>query len=91
MGVMVLAVGQVKQRRLEEVIATFRRLADAKNRSTEVGRTHLVLVEGRSKRWSPDAPTLTGRTDTNKVCRPTHMQRPHACSRYTGSTDLPTA
>jgi hypothetical protein len=48
---------------------TFRREVDLKNRSTEVGKQHLVLIEGRSKRWTPEAPTLTGRTDTNKVSR----------------------
>ena len=54
----------VKQRRLEEVIETFRR-HEKNNRKSEVGRIHLVLVEGRSKR----SPTmLTGRTDTFKVC-----------------------
>jgi hypothetical protein len=62
-----MVVVQVKQRRLEEVIATFRREIDLKNRATEPGRQHLVLIEGRSKRWTPENPTLTGRSDTNKV------------------------
>ncbi|CAM9111226.1 unnamed protein product [Ectocarpus fasciculatus] len=56
----------VKQRRLEEVIETFRRNALAKNVEEEIGKDHLVLVEGRSRRWSEDAPELTGRTDGNK-------------------------
>lgn len=53
----------VKQRRLEEVIETFRR-HERSNRIAEVGRIHLVLVEGESKR---EPTLLTGRTDTFKV------------------------
>lgn len=56
-----------KQRRLAEIIATFRRVAAARN-AAEVGREHLVLVEGPSKRSTPDSPTWTGRSDTNKRC-----------------------
>lgn len=56
-----------KQRRLSEIIATFRRRAAERN-AAEVGREHLVLVEGHSKRSSPLNPTLTGRTDSNKRC-----------------------
>ena len=56
----------VKQRRLAEIIATFRKGVAARN-ALEVGREHLVLVEGHSKRSTPDNITLTGRTDTNKV------------------------
>lgn len=58
----------VKQRRLAEVIATFRR-GVAKRSAAEVGEEHLVLVEGTSKRSTAEAPTLTGRTDSNKVRR----------------------
>lgn len=56
----------VKQRRLAEVIATFRR-GVAKRSAAEVGEEHLVLVEGPSKRSTAEHPTLTGRTDSNKV------------------------
>lgn len=56
-----------KQRRLAEIIATFRRVAAARN-AAEVGREHLVLVEGPSKRSTPEKPTWTGRSDTNKRC-----------------------
>lgn len=56
-----------KQRRLSEVIATFRSIVEKRNRA-EIGREHLVLVEGPSKRSTPEKPTLTGRTDTNKRC-----------------------
>ncbi len=52
----------VKQRRLAEVIATFREGATARA-AAETGALHCVLVEGPSRR-SADA--LTGRTDTNK-------------------------
>mmetsp|Transcript_32826 Transcript_32826/g.82401 ORF Transcript_32826/g.82401 Transcript_32826/m.82401 type:complete len:673 (-) Transcript_32826:41-2059(-) len=52
----------VKQRRLREVIDTFYSLAREKN-ELEVGKTHLVLVEGPSRK-NPHA--LVGKTDTNK-------------------------
>jgi len=48
----------VKQRRLAEVIAAFREGLTARN-AAEVGRRHIVLVEGTSKR-GPEF--LTGRT-----------------------------
>lgn len=57
----------MKQRRLSEIIATFRRRVTERN-AVEVGSEHLVLVEGHSKRSSPANPTLTGRTDSNKRC-----------------------
>lgn len=57
----------VKQQRLSEIIATFRRRVTERN-TLEVGEEHLVLVEGFSKRSSPANPTLTGRTDSNKRC-----------------------
>lgn len=54
--------GGVKQRRLREVIDAHR--AALRDRSeAEVGRRHLVLVEGPSKR---DASRLTGRTCGNR-------------------------
>lgn len=52
----------VKQRRLREVIDTFTPLSRARN-DAEIGRTHLVLVEGLSKKSDAD---WAGRTDTGK-------------------------
>eukprot|EP00004_Rigifila_ramosa_P010247 TRINITY_DN2205_c0_g1_i13.p2 TRINITY_DN2205_c0_g1~~TRINITY_DN2205_c0_g1_i13.p2 ORF type:complete len:198 (+),score=40.21 TRINITY_DN2205_c0_g1_i13:431-1024(+) len=52
-----------KKRRLAEVIATFQRHAAHKNR-LEVGREHLVLIEGNSKRSEHE---FCGRTDTDKT------------------------
>ena len=52
----------VKQRRLAEVIDAFRTTAGEKQKA-EVGRTHLVLVEGPSKKNERE---LTGKTDTSK-------------------------
>lgn len=53
----------VKQRRLQEIINA-QRAGAAEVNALEVGKTHLVLVEGFSKK-SEDQ--LSGRTDTNKV------------------------
>ena len=52
----------VKQRRLREVIDTFNAGARASN-DEEIGRSHLVLVEGLSKKSERE---WIGRTDTNK-------------------------
>lgn len=52
----------VKSARLQEIIATYR-AGLAESMAAEVGRTHLVLVQGASKR---DESSLTGRTDTMK-------------------------
>lgn len=53
----------VKKRRLSEIIdLQMRNQAEANKQ--EIGRTHLVLVEGESKR---NADQLNGRTDTNKM------------------------
>ena len=68
-----------KQRRLAEIIATFRRVAAARNAS-EVGKEHLVLVEGPSKRSTPKKPTWTGRSDTNKRCILPHRDVPVSVS-----------
>jgi tRNA A37 methylthiotransferase MiaB len=54
---------EVKQRRLAEVIDTFRRTAAQRNQE-EVGRVHCVLVDGPSKKSDAD---LAGKTDTGKV------------------------
>ena len=53
---------EVKQRRLAEVIETFREAAKEKAKG-EIGKTHLVLVEGTSKR---DDEKCTGRADNGK-------------------------
>jgi tRNA A37 methylthiotransferase MiaB len=53
---------EVKQRRLAEVIETFREAAKDKAKC-EIGKTHLVLVEGTSKR---DDEKCTGRADNGK-------------------------
>ena len=52
----------IKQRRLAEVIDTFRAGA-AERAAADVGRLHCVLVEGPSRRSDVQ---LVGRTDTNK-------------------------
>ncbi|KAI3423854.1 hypothetical protein D9Q98_009688 [Chlorella vulgaris] len=52
----------VKQRRLMELIDVYRQQLYLRNAS-ELGRTHLVLVEGPSRRSEL---ALTGRTDTSK-------------------------
>jgi MiaB/RimO family radical SAM methylthiotransferase len=53
---------QVKQRRLREVIDTFNAGARVSN-DEEVGREHLVLIDGLSKKSTKE---WIGRTDTNK-------------------------
>jgi MiaB/RimO family radical SAM methylthiotransferase len=53
---------EVKQRRLNEIIETFRKYMLQKNRQ-EIGKTHLVLIDGPSRKASQD---YVGRTDTNK-------------------------
>ena len=52
----------VKQRRLAEVIDAFRTTAGERQKD-EVGRVHLVLVEGPSKKNERE---LTGKTDSSK-------------------------
>jgi tRNA A37 methylthiotransferase MiaB len=52
----------VKKRRLNEVIQTFHAQLREKNKS-EIGRRHLVLVEGNSRKSDTQ---LVGRSDTNK-------------------------
>jgi MiaB/RimO family radical SAM methylthiotransferase len=56
----------VKQRRLQEVIDVFRTGVQERNEQVEVGRLRLVLLEGESKRSTPDNPAWSGRTDQNK-------------------------
>ena len=53
-----------KTKRLNEIIALQNRMSNKSNEA-EIGKTHLVLVEGRSKK-SEDA--LCGRASNNKMC-----------------------
>src|SRR5690625_4973022 len=54
---------EVKKRRLSEIIAQQMRIQEENNRQ-EIGKRHLVLAEGVSKRSDAQ---LSGRTDTNKM------------------------
>jgi tRNA-2-methylthio-N6-dimethylallyladenosine synthase len=53
----------VKKRRLSEIIQQQMSIQE-KNNEDEVGKRHLVLVEGTSKKSDQQ---LSGRTDTNKM------------------------
>lgn len=57
---------EVKQRRLRQLIDTYQANIHQKNLEKEVGKLRLVLLEGSSKRSTPDAPAWHGRTDQNK-------------------------
>ena len=52
----------VKARRLDELVNVFQTKAMERNTRLEMGRLHVVLVEGEGKRPG----TFTGRTDSNK-------------------------
>jgi tRNA A37 methylthiotransferase MiaB len=52
----------VKARRLDELVNVFQTMAMERNTRLEMGRLHVVLVEGEGKRPG----TFTGRTDSNK-------------------------
>jgi len=52
----------IKARRLEELVNVFQTKAMERNTRLEMGRLHVVLVEGEGKRPG----TFTGRTDSNK-------------------------
>ncbi|MEX0771933.1 MAG: tRNA (N6-isopentenyl adenosine(37)-C2)-methylthiotransferase MiaB [Balneolales bacterium] len=54
---------KVKNRRLTEVINIFRKYSEMNNQK-EIGKKHIVLIEGPSKRSEEQ---LCGRTDTNKM------------------------
>lgn len=54
---------EVKKRRLSEIIQQQMEIQKTNNQK-EIGRTHLVLVEGESKRSNEQ---LSGRSDTNKM------------------------
>ena len=56
----------VKLRRLQEIITTFRTNVVARNHEIESGALRLVLVEGLSSKATTENPTLTGRTDGNQ-------------------------
>jgi len=53
----------IKSRRLQEVISTFRTAVQVRNDEMEVGRLRLVLVEGESRKNNQN---WGGRTDQNK-------------------------
>jgi len=57
---------EVKARRLAEVIDVFQNGAMERNNRLEVGRLHLVLIEGEGRQSRDGSTTWTGRTDTNK-------------------------
>ena len=57
---------QIKQRRLREVIDTFREMAQEKNDAEVVGRVQLCLVDGMAKKSTPEDPVFSARTDSNK-------------------------
>ena len=59
---------EVKQRRLQEVIDTFRSVVQEKNEKEVVGGYELLLVEGAARKSSTSNSSLTGRTDGNKRC-----------------------
>ncbi|HAD35074.1 MAG TPA: tRNA (N6-isopentenyl adenosine(37)-C2)-methylthiotransferase MiaB, partial [Chitinophagaceae bacterium] len=54
---------EVKNRRLNEIISLHRSHSEQKNKE-EIGKIHLILVEGPSKK-NPEE--WCGRTDTNKM------------------------
>lgn len=56
----------VKARRLQEIITTFRTNIQQHNEKMEVGRLRLVLVEGESRKSTTEKPSYRGRTDQNK-------------------------
>lgn len=58
----------VKAERLGELIDAFQSTAQRKNQEREIGRLHIVLIEGAGNKVDKltGRPTLTGRTDSNK-------------------------
>ena len=58
---------RLRRRLALQVIATFRRECEVRN-SAELGRYHVILVEGPAKRSSEDNPRLVGRVDNGKRC-----------------------
>jgi MiaB/RimO family radical SAM methylthiotransferase len=57
----------VKGRRLQEIIDTFRTTVQLKNEQEDLHKLHCVLIEGEAKKPLPGTlVSLNGRTDTNK-------------------------
>lgn len=56
----------VKKRRLQEIIDTYRSSLLLKNTLEETGQLRLVLVEGHSTKSTPQRSLFTGRTEGNK-------------------------
>jgi tRNA-2-methylthio-N6-dimethylallyladenosine synthase len=76
---------EVKKRRLTEIIRQQMSIQE-KNNEKEIGRRHLVLVEGTSKRSEEQ---LSGRTDTNKMVvfdRNNYQKGDYVEVEITGST-----
>ena len=67
----------VKQRRLREVIDTFRRVVQTKNFEDVVNTCQIVLIDGFAKKSSQEHPVMSGRTDSNK--RILFAQKPSPC------------
>jgi MiaB/RimO family radical SAM methylthiotransferase len=57
---------EVKKRRLQEVVDTFRTTVEAKSKA-DLGTYQLVLIEGKSRRSKEDAVQWSGRNDGNKT------------------------
>eukprot|EP00598_Pedospumella_elongata_P000951 CAMPEP_0184975820 /NCGR_PEP_ID=MMETSP1098-20130426/6929_1 /TAXON_ID=89044 /ORGANISM="Spumella elongata, Strain CCAP 955/1" /LENGTH=610 /DNA_ID=CAMNT_0027498595 /DNA_START=31 /DNA_END=1863 /DNA_ORIENTATION=+ len=57
---------EVKSRRLQEIIDTYRETLIEKNSVEEFGRLNLVLVEGLATKSTKENPIFTGRTEGNK-------------------------
>ena len=74
----------VKLKRLQEVIATFRENVQQKNEEKELGRLRLVLVEGEAKRSKSGNRLYSGRTDQNK--RIVFPGGEEACDAFSEST-----
>ena len=56
----------IKLRRLQEIINVYRTKVQERNERTEIGRLRLVLLEGESKKSTPENARWSGRTDQNK-------------------------
>ena len=57
---------ETKQRRLREVIDTFRKNIQEKNDREVLNTIQLVLIDGIASKSTPERPRLSGRTDSNK-------------------------
>ena len=58
----------IKLKRLQEVVSTFRETALESSKANDIGREHVVLVEGHSKRSTENCVQLTGKNDGFKRC-----------------------